>query len=418
MNKRISLGAAVTLIIVAIAATFSVTFVIAMRNFDYNLKQVSKRQEMFEYITLVDKDVRQNYYGKINEDKLREALAKGYISGIGDPYAAYFTAEQYKKEMDRLAGKWTGLGLEIEKLDGSVVISAVHKNSAANKAGLQKGDIISHLDSIEVKPDDFPQIKSKLESAQKVKLTVIRGKDSIAFEISTSSYTLTSVESRMIGSTGFIRISAFYGNTPDQFKDAYTALESQGAENYIFDIRYNRGGSLKAVGEVINYLIPRGTYAHSISPDESSELVSTGAYEITKPSVTIVNRKTEGEAELFAGVMQEFKKTIVLGEKTFGRGMVQKYFSLAAEGAAIKFSVSSLSLAGGGLIEGIGITPSVESILPSELESRFAFLTEENDPQIIDAMTTQKRGAVSNTSTTTVTTTTTTATTTTTEKAS
>ncbi|NLN82429.1 MAG: peptidase S41, partial [Clostridiales bacterium] len=85
MNKRISLGAAVTLIIVAIAATFSVTFVIAMRNFDYNLKQVSKRQEMFEYITLVDKDVRQNYYGKINEDKLREALAKGYISGIGDP---------------------------------------------------------------------------------------------------------------------------------------------------------------------------------------------------------------------------------------------------------------------------------------------------------------------------------------------
>ena len=68
--------------------------------------------------------------------------------------------------------------------------------------------------------------------------------------------------------------------------------------------------------------------------------------------------------------------------------MVQKYFSLAAEGAAIKFSVSSLSLAGGGLIEGIGITPSVESILPSELESRFAFLTEENDPQIIDAITT------------------------------
>lgn len=98
--------------------------------------------------------------------------------------------------------------------------------------------------------------------------------------------------------------------------------------------------------------------------------------------------------------------------------MVQKYFSLAAEGAAIKFSVSSLSLAGGGLIEGIGITPSVESILPSELESRFAFLTEENDPQIIDAMTTLKGGAVSNTSTTTVTTTTTTATTTTTEKAS
>ncbi len=407
MNRKISLGAAITLIIVTIASTFSITMVIAMRNFDYNLTQVSKRQEMFEYITLVDKDVRQNYLGEINENKLRESLARGYIEGIDDPYAAYLTADEYRKETERLSGKWTGLGLEVVKMDDdSIVISSVHKNSAADKAGLQKGDVLTQLDGKDVKSYTLSQIMSKLGSAQKVKLTVNRGKDSTAFEISVSSYNLTSVESRMIGATGYIRITAFYGNTPNQFRDAYTKLESQGVENYIFDIRYNKGGNLKSVRDVISYLIPRGTYARLSKANSFEELVSTGAYEITKPSVTLVNKSTQGEAELFAGVMQEFKKTVVVGEKTLGRGMVQQYYSLAAEGAAIKISVASLSLTGGGILEGVGVTPSVPSIMPAALENQFAFLNEKNDPQLIAAISTIKGGAISTTTTTDSTTTT------------
>ncbi len=400
MNRKISLGAALALIIIAVALTVSITMVIAMRNFDYNISKVSERQAMFDYITDVDKEVRQNFLGEINEDRLRASLANGYIKGIGDPYAAYLTADEYRKETDRLAGKKTGFGIEITQFeDGSIVISSVHKNSAADKAGLKKGDVITQFDGKNISAYSFAVVSSRLEKSQKIKLSVSRGKDSIAFELTSSSYTITSVESRMIDTTGYIRITDFYSNTPDQFKNAYTSLESQGAENYIFDVRYNKGGDLTAAGEIISYLAPRGAYARKTEGDATTDLVSTGAYEITKPSVTLVNKATEGEAELFAGVLQELKKTTVVGEKTFGRGKVQKFFTLVADGAAIKLSVASLSLIVGGEIESVGITPNVSSEMPDALEKRFSFLNEENDPQMIAAIAVLKGGMIAQTTT-------------------
>ena len=402
MNKKVSLGAALAMMIISVALTVSITMVVAMRNFNYNISKVSERQAMFDYITDVDKQVRQNYYGEIGEDKLRASLAEGYIKGIKDPYAAYLTAEQYRKEIDRLAGKTTGFGIEITQFDdGSVVISSVHKNSAADKAGVKKGDVITQFEGKNISSYTLQQVQSMLETAQKIKMTVSRNNDAIAFELSSSTYVINSVESRLIDSTGYIRITGFYSNTPEQFKEAYINLESQGAENYIFDLRYNKGGDLSAAEEVISYLIPRGTYAKKLDGSTTTDLVSTGAYEITKPSVTLVNNKTEGEAELFAGVLQEFKKTTVVGEKTFGRGKVQKYFSLVADGAAVKISVASLSLIVGGEIEGKGITPNVSSVLPTSLEKRFDFLTEKTDPQMIAAFSALKGGIVSNISNTT-----------------
>ncbi|MDD2361395.1 MAG: S41 family peptidase [Oscillospiraceae bacterium] len=395
MNKKITLGATIALIIISVALTVSVTMVVAMRYFNYTMDKVSQRQAMFDYIADVDKEVRRNYLGEIDEGALRASLAKGYIVGIDDPYASYLSAEDYKKETDRLLGKWTGLGLETVRLENnSVIISAVHKNSAADRAGIQKGDVITLLDGNDINTLEYSQVNYKLNFTQKVKLSVTRGKTSIAFEISESPYTITSVESRMIGSTGYIRINSFYGNTPQQFRDAYKSLKEKGAENYIFDLRNNKGGDLKAVGEVISYLIPRGTYARRVTTETSQDLVSTGAYEITKPSVTVVNDRTEGEAELFAGVLKESKKTSIVGVNTAGRGFVQEYYTLNADGAAIKISVAYLSLASGATLEGKGIAPDVISEMPSELKNKFSFLTEENDPQLIAAVATLRGGTI------------------------
>ena len=99
MNKKIPLGATIALIIISVALTISVTMVIAMRQFNSKVSDVGKRQVMFEYITDIDKAVRQHYAGAIDEEKLREALTKGYIDGIGDPYASYYTAAQYRVQV-------------------------------------------------------------------------------------------------------------------------------------------------------------------------------------------------------------------------------------------------------------------------------------------------------------------------------
>lgn len=393
MNKKISLGAAATFVILAVALTVTVTWVIAMRQFNYKLKNVSQRQAMFDYVNEVDKQVRNNYNGEIDEDLLRASIARGYIAGLNDPYAIYLTAAEYKKETERLSGKWTGLGLEVTQLEnGTIVISAVHKNSPADKAGIKKGDVITQLDGKEVRASGFAQVRSKIESVDKIKLTVNRDDSPMAFEISSSSYTLSSVESRLIDTTGYIRISAFYSNTPDQFRTAFNSLEEKGAENYIFDLRFNKGGDFSAACEVISTLIPRGTYARCEYRNSTVDIESDGTFEITKPSVTLVNSATMREAELFAGVLQHFKKTTIVGVNTAGHGMVQKYYKLAADGAAIKISVASLMLADGGRIEGKGIQADVYAAMPAEMEKRFAFLTEKNDPQMQAAFLTLKGG--------------------------
>lgn len=400
MNKKISIGAAVALIIIAVSLTVSATMVIAMRQFNYKMENVNQRQQMFDYITEVDKAVRQHYVGDIDEETLRASLAQGYIAGINDPYAAYLTPAEYHKETERLSGKWTGLGLDVTKKDFSVVISAVDKDSAADKAGVQKGDVITSLNGSPVSSSKIDDVKSTLDGADKAMITVSRSDQSIAFEISPSTYTVNSIESRLIGTTGYIRISAFYANTLDQFKDAYTALEAQGAQNYIFDLRYNAGGSIDAACAVINYLIPRGTYAHRTAAGGTvTDLSSEGSYEITKSSVTLVNGSTEGEAELFAGVLQEFNKTAVIGVQTAGRGRIQELFNVSSDGAAIKLSVATLSLADGNAIENVGITPSITVGLTNQQEANFAFLTENDDPQLITALNALKGNLLTETTT-------------------
>ena len=302
INRKISIGAAVALIIVSIALTVSVTMVVAMRQFNYKLRNVNQRQAMFDYITEVDNAIRRNYVGEISEEELRTALAKGYLNGIGDPYAEYLTAAEYRTETERLAGSCTGLGLEIaEQADNSVIITAVHKNSAADKAGVQKGDVITALDGGET---DYAAVARRLASGEKTMITVKRGEESIAFELSASTYTATTVESRLINTTGYIRIRSFYSNTPEQFKAAVTTLEEQGAQNFVFDLRNNEGGTLAAATDILSYLLPRGTYARRVETAGAvSDLTSDGTHEFAHSSVTLVNETTAGEAELFTGVL-------------------------------------------------------------------------------------------------------------------
>lgn len=385
MNRKISIGAAIALIIVSIALTVSVTMVVAMRQFNYKLKNVNQRQAMFDYITEVDNAIRRNYVGEISEEELRTALAKGYLNGIGDPYAEYLTAAEYKTETERLAGSCTGLGLEIaEQADDSLIITAVHKNSAADKAGVQKGDVITALDGSET---DYSAVAGRLSSGEKAMITVKRGEESIAFELSASTYTATTVESRLINTTGYIRIRSFYSNTPEQLKAAMTALEEQGAQNFVFDLRNNEGGTLTAVSDILGYLLPRGTYARRVETAGAvSDLTSEGTHELSQSSVTLVNETTAGEAELFAGVLQEFKKTTVVGMSTKGRGKIQAFYNVTSDGSAIKVSIASLSLLEGGEIEGKGVTPDQTVALTADQESRFEFLTEEDDPQLKTAL--------------------------------
>ena len=198
---------------------------------------------------------------------------------------------------------------------------------------------------------------------------------------------LTSVEEKILNdSTGYIRISRFSENTPDQFKSAYAALMDEGVENVIFDLRDNAGGSLAAATEVIAHLMPRGVFANKRTENTGTveTLSANDTYQIELPSVTLVNNNTAGEAELFAGVLQEFGKTTVVGTQSAGRARTQSYFTLTSDSAGVRLSVATLELISGGSWEGKGIEPN--RVIEMMGGQSFELLTEKEDTQLQGAL--------------------------------
>lgn len=388
MKRKIPVLVALSLMILAVALTVCITMLFSMNYFSNLVNEVNERRAMYEYISEIDTLIRKNYDGVIDEQVLQSSLAKGYIDGVGDKYAAYYTSEEYAAIRQQLSGKYTGFGLEISiDAENRLVVTGVYKDSAADKAGIQKQDVLVAVDGSDVSAKDFESVQSRLENSSKMMLSASRGGTTTAYNLTSGAISLTSVEEKIINeTTGYIRIYRFSENTPDQFRSAYAALLDANVENVIFDLRDNAGGSLTAASEVVAYLMPRGVFANKVvaSTGETESLSANDTHQIEIPSVTLVNNNTAGEAELFAGVLQEFGKTMVVGTQTAGRAMTQEYFTLSSDSAGVRLSVATLERVSGGSWEESGITPgqTVEMVGGQSFE----LLTEQEDTQLQEAL--------------------------------
>ena len=388
MKKKITVSTAFTLIILTAALTISITMLIAMRYFNHQVQSVSQRQAMYAHINDVDKKVRE-YYSDLDEEILRQNLTEGYINGVGDSYAAYFTAEEYVNEQRRLAGKALDVGLHVFRDgEGRMVVSEVNPDSPADKSGLKKGDIITALDGNELADVSAAYFQQVLDTEERVLLTVQRDSSAVAFELTASPYTLRSVQSAQMGSIGYVRVTAFYDNTPDQFKATVSSLVNKGVTGLIFDLRGNAGGSREAAEQPVEYLVPLGKYGSEIDRKHAvTDLISDQSNQLSISTVTLVDDTTAGEAEFFAGVLQELSLTTVVGNATAGKAMFQEYFALETDNSAIKLTVGEYSLLKGGSWEGKGIRPDRVVSLTPEKRANFPLLSAEEDTQIQIALT-------------------------------
>lgn len=425
MNKKVSLGVAITVVILAVALTISCTMVLAMRYFSSMVSDVGQRQAMYDYIDEIDSSARQYY--TIDEEKLRAALAQGYVDGLGDPYVEYLTAEEYKSVQSTLAGNRTGFGFGVTiSKDNELVISTVDANSPAALSGIVEGDILTAIDGETLNGSLYTVVESKLALSEKLLLSVSHEGVQSAVELTANTYTAVSVESRMLDETiGYIGIHDFNSLTPLQFKNAYNELTQNGAVYFVFDVRNNGGGSLDAVKEILDYLLPRGPYAVCETKSGREPFTAEDTYELNVRTVTLINGSTAGEAELFAGALQDLSKTILVGGTTEGKALVQEYVSIDSDKAAVRLTVGTLSLMhSGSTWMDTGLYPDHMVDLSYDKLVYFNLLTDEEDSQLQKAIQVLKDSNIvslesenaAKTTTTTATTTTTVATTTTTAK--
>lgn len=403
MRKKISLGVVLALLFVVAALTVSVTMLISMRYFSQLVGDVGKQKAMYDYLNEIDKAARQNY--TIDETKLKQALAAGYINGLSDPYASFLTSEQFAQQQNARTGVASDFGLVLASdREDRIVVVLVHESSSAAQSGIVSGDIILAVNGEQVTGKQLTSVQKTLASSSKVILSVRRGENELAVELTASVYNTTSVVYKTIDNVGYIRFLCFHDQTARQFKTALNALLSQGVTGLVFDVRGCVGTNSESVRDVLAYLLPSGVYARYITRTGTTDLLADASFELHLPSVTLTDLETEGEAELFAAVLQDFHKTYVVGTVTRGKNTVQKSFVIASDNTAVHLSVGRYALVSSA--EWLRIDASA-SLSQDALAYR-EFLTLEEDTVLSAGLRYLQTGTVETKPATTTTTTTTT----------
>ena len=361
MNKKISLGLALSLIAIASAVTFILTSFFSLQSFNKKVVDVNEKSKKYNSLQVLDSYVRENYLGDINENDLSDGILKGYISGLDDKYSRYLTEEEYLSEQSEDEGQLVGLGLTLSKDDnGYIRIAEIMQDSPVVDAGLQVGDIITIIDGVDVLAAGFEESVESMRGTEgsEIKLTVRRDGIDKDYTFTRRSIEMITVSGEMINErVGYIKISGFKKNTPQQFIDTLERLTSNGAKAIIFDVRDNGGGIVDSLSDCVDPLLPEGVIATAEYKDGHSEtLVYSDATELDIPMVVLVNNNTASAAELFAASLRDFGGAVLVGERTYGKGVMQQTTEFDKKGAVV-LTVAKYKTTVSECYDGIGITP-------------------------------------------------------------
>jgi len=391
MNRKISLGAAITLAIMFSTVTFIITMIYSRNAFDSMVFNIKERETMYAKLSEVDRLVRQRYYNRIDEDTLGQELIKGYMTGIEDKYGAYMTAEQYSELQSGYQGKTVDIGLIISQhSEGYILIEGVYDDSPASLSELMPGDLIVKVDDINVSLETYEQavLALKGDPGTAVTLTIRRENVDTPYTITRRKVNVPSVYGEMIeGNIAKLKITEFNDNTPDQFFKIFTQLRTEGASGFIFDLRNNSGGTVESVCRILDTLLPEGPIVSALykGASEPEVLFSSDEDSVDAPMVVVINSRTASAAELFAQALRDYNKARLVGTTSYGKGSMQEIHKLS-DGSAIDITVALYTPPFSENFEGVGVKPDFDVHISPDMEKILDELDHNSDPQLKKAV--------------------------------
>lgn len=395
MSKKVSLGVAATVTLIAMAVTFSMTMTVSMNMFNNTVSSVKNKERMYNKLSEVDRYVRANEYFDINDDTLNDTIASGYMLGISDRYARYYSAKAYSERVGLANGRLMGIGVAVVKdpSSGYARIIRVYDNTPATNVGLEVGGFITAIGDTSTRSmSDTAAMTSALlgeeGSTVSIKyLTPLREEQS--FEITHANYTTPSISTvrLMDNGVGYLRIDSFTSGTAVEFRNAVNSLTNQGATSLIFDLRDNSGENLNAALVATDYCVPSGLIAQSQDKGGNvADLRMSDENEITLPMICLVNDSTASGAELFANALRKMAGATIVGSTTAGKGVLLSDPQSLSDGSAVVITVGILLDNEGKNWNGTGLTPDVDASLTNDEQSSYYDFTVDNDPQITKAI--------------------------------
>ncbi len=394
MNKKISLGLALSLIFLSVALAVTLTMTFSLQIYNGIIKDVADRSNLYSTVSEIDDLVRENYFGELNENFLNTMMSDGFVEGIGDRYSYYMTATEYADYLDEDKGNKGGIGIiaVYDSQNNNIYVSEVSAKSPAQVQGIQKGDVITAVDSVKVTPSNYEELIKKLdgEKLTNVQVTFKRGDTEKTVSVA-RGYSAQSVYYSVTDKVGYIKITSFYSTTADQLEDALDYMSKNSVTGIVFDVRNTNTGLIRNVVKCIDIIAPvatEGTGALATAVDKDGKTVETFTSDSDSRSFAmsiLVNGNTSGAAELFACDLRDFGIAQLVGTKTAGNGTMQKVFELS-DGSAVALTVAKIIPYKSESFNGVGVEPDYKVELTAEQNSRLPMLNLANDPQYQKAL--------------------------------
>ena len=367
MNKKISLGVAVAIVIAFVTATFAITMSVSQRIYNRLVSNLQDRAASYALIDELDAVVRENYYGLISEKSRDEGMLEGYIDSLSDSSSYYLSPSAYATYQSSMKGEINGIGINstFDFDSGYIKITSVLEGSTAYNAGLREGDLISVIDGEAVNQDNYLELTESLNGNKltSVKITYVRNNTPKTVSVM-MGYSAKSVYSKTIGgSTLYIRIDGFYGNTAQQLNTIIETLPDS-VDSLIFDLRGTKDGSIQYACDALKLLVPiasegSGALATEIDKNGKETYYASNAQCITGYKIAVLtNGATQCCGELFACDLRDFGMAVLIGTKTAGNADVQKAFSLS-DGSGIVLTVGKMKPYITETFDSVGLEPDI-----------------------------------------------------------
>lgn len=357
----------IVLTVVVTAAVFGIRTVIQTGDAPTDARTQQK-------IQLIEKVISENYLEDIDETQMTSSMLKGLVSGIGDTYADYYTADEYKEILHSTQGDYRGVGMIMQQYEDTneVLIVGVYEDTPAGKAGIKAGDILVQVDDMICQENSLDMVAAAIKNGEADQVHLILKRDGETYEVDVTKEEIQVpvVAGKMLDDQiGYIQIAQFTGLTSEQFAKYYQELREQSMKGLIVDLRNNPGGLLDASVDTLRQILPEGLVVYMETKDGTkTEYTCDGETPIDIPMVVLVNENSASASEIFAGSVHDYGVGTLVGTTTYGKGIVQKTFPFS-DGSAVKMTIAYYYTPNGTCIHGEGIEPDVKVELPQDAES-------------------------------------------------
>ena len=324
------------------------------------LKDENIQEFLDVYATLND-----SYYQSVDKKTAIEGAISGLMSSAGDNYTSYLDKDDAKNLSESLNGKYEGIGIAISRTN-SGLIEKIYPNTPATKAGLQKGDKITHINSQDISEMSSDNIAKLIKESpnKKAKLTILRGEETLEVEVEVQSLATPVVDYKILEGNnkkvGYLLISSFSDTLTSQVENALNDLESSGIESLILDLRNNGGGLLTAAKDTASLFLEKGKAIYGL--EGNSKASKTKFYydetetHRTYPVIVLVNGATASASEILTAALKDSYGATTVGTTTYGKGKVQQTKKLS-DGSLVKYTTSRWLTPNNECIDEYGISP-------------------------------------------------------------